>query len=146
MVTHDPIITNSLANATHTSALPSLYGCVVTLGSHWALCPVQIFGKKTGEGKMAPFYLSVEIWNSFAAELELVYLSRQHLLCCIYLQNPTVPRLPSCRRDFYSCPLFSILSRCHSSVLTSCRTDLLGWGRRIGLQGKTVLFRLDKDA
>lgn len=79
------------------------------------------------------------IWNSFAADVELkmtpamLYLAVNPNCAWIFL-------CISCRRDFLPHPLFSVLSRFDSVVLTSCKPvspliiTLVG-GRRKQLQG-----------
>lgn len=89
MISHDPIITDSLSSAMCKSALLKLFGFIVTADSHsGCLCVVSV-----------EIWEEEFIWNSFAADVEL-----KMTLAMLYLAvNPNCAWIflcISCRRDF----------------------------------------------
>lgn len=112
------------------------------LQTHLALCALSLwrFGrrrKRAGRENIVPFYISLKDRNSFAADVELVFLSRCLVLSrCFAVQLRLDFLFQFLQEGFSSWPLFSIFCTCHFLLQAFSSVNIaLGEGRRRELKG-----------
>lgn len=106
------------------------------LQAHLALCALSLwrFGrrrKRVGREKIAPFYISAEDHNSFAADVEFIFLSRCLVVLsrCFAVQLHLYFPLQFLQEGFSSWPPFSILCTCHFLLQAILFRERCSWRR-----------------